>query len=83
MHTTFLTRGDDCTSSRAKLLAEINKHLTYMENHNANTRMPFDPDFTPEAKNHQVQISLTKEQIFAIGIGVGIVAAMIFVAILS
>jgi len=44
--------------------------------------MPFDPDFTPEAKVQQVQISLTKEQIFMIGIAVGAVVSLVLLAIL-
>lgn len=47
--------------------------------------MPYDPDFTPkhDQRSHAVQVTLTKEQIFMIGLGMGVAAALVYLALIN
>ena len=49
-----------------------------MENH-----LPFDPDFSSEAKADHIQFSLSKEQVFAIGMALGVATSLVYLALLT
>ncbi|MEI7741515.1 MAG: hypothetical protein WCJ29_03350 [bacterium] len=47
--------------------------------------LPYDPDFEKKASSgsSSVQVTLSKEQIVAIGVGMGAVAGLVYLALLK